>query len=270
MRPTLREIRKSVAGQRRTFIVPASELKAELRSTDGGADGEGVLTFSGHAAVFDIVTDLGYFTETVKRGAFRKALRDGQDTVFNWDHESRWPLARISAGNLVLAEDTTGLRTDSEIPLALSYAKDLKVLLDNRTITGMSYAFTVLSDSWTERTVDGVTTYHRDIEEIDTLFDVCVTVCPASPETDAEGRAIDFRTLELDEDTSERIAALNLDDIAEADEAERRKLAAEAAEAEDDAGSLGEAECRAAMERARKCVHDSLRLSLEIQVTSLH
>lgn len=250
MRPTLREIRKAAAGERRVLSVPISAIKVELRSTDGG-DGDGVLTFSGHAAVFDIVTDLRWFTETVKRGAFRKALRDQQDTVFNWDHDSRWPLARISAGNLVLAEDTTGLRVDAEIPLALSYAKDLKVLLENRIITGMSFCFSVLTDEWTERTVEGVSSYHRDVEEVDDLFDVCVTVCPASPETDAEGRTIESRTLEIDDDTSERIAALILNDTPEADESERRTLAGETPEGEDTSGAMGEAERLSASRRRR-------------------
>lgn len=224
MTRTLREIRKSAARERRELVVPASSLSVELRSADG-EDG-GVLKFTGHAAVFEIITDIaGYFTETIKRGAFRKALADEQDTVFNWDHQSRWPLARISAGNLSLSEDTTGLAVEAEIPLALSYAKDLKVLLDARIITGMSFAFTILTDEWTERTVDGVYQIHRDVIEIDDLYDVCVTVCPATPETDAEGRTVDFRALEVDEDTAARIAALNLDEVAEpeGEESEQRE-----------------------------------------------
>jgi hypothetical protein len=53
----------------------------------------------------------------------------------------------------------------------------------------MSFAFTVSKDKWTEATVDGKTTYHRDIEEIDTLYDVTVTATPAYPQTDAGTRS---------------------------------------------------------------------------------
>jgi hypothetical protein len=81
---------------------PGGLLEVELRADRS----EGTLRFKGHAAVFDRKTQIGRsFTESVKRGAFRKALDEHQDVVLNWDHDSRYVMARTSADNLDLRED---------------------------------------------------------------------------------------------------------------------------------------------------------------------
>lgn len=271
MRPTLRELRAQTRGERRDMFIPCSDIEVELRTIPSKSEGDSpVLRFKGMAAVFDQSADIGgFFTETVKRGAARKALSEKQDTVFNWDHESRWPLGSISAGNLELREIPTGLEVLADIPLELSYAKDLQVLLEHRIIKGMSVGFTVLTDEWTESRVGGKATYHRDIIEMDRILDVCVTVIPAYTGTSADERK-DFRSLELDRDAVSALAKICADGLA----AVERTTVPETGVAPDgvpvvegavdDAGSLGEAECRAAMERARKCVQDSRGLSLVI------
>lgn len=159
-----------------------------------GTGEDAPIKIAGHAAVFGRSTDIGgMFTETIKRGAFRDALDAHQDTLMLWDHDTRYPLARTANGTLKLREDPRGLEAYAEIPRELSYARDLEVLIANRTIAGMSFGFTVREDEWTERTADGKTTYYREIISVDRLLDVSPVAMPAYPTTDvglrSEGRA---------------------------------------------------------------------------------
>lgn len=86
-----------------------SGLPVEIRAADNGA-----IVVEGYAAVFDQPTDIGgVFTEVVARGAFKSALSRGDDVEFLINHGGL-PLARSTAGNLVLREDEHGLHIRAE------------------------------------------------------------------------------------------------------------------------------------------------------------
>ncbi|HHW13481.1 MAG TPA: hypothetical protein GXX28_00935, partial [Firmicutes bacterium] len=82
--------------ERRAFPLEVREVAAEKR------------TIVGHAAVFDTITDLGWFQERVARGAFAESIRvDDVRALFN--HDPNIVLGRNKAGTLRLSEDETGL-----------------------------------------------------------------------------------------------------------------------------------------------------------------
>src|SRR6266511_3240538 len=90
----------------------------------------GGFRFEGHAAVFNEVADLGEFTESVERGAFRKALAAGDNIPMLYRHNSELPLlASTGGGTLKLEEDPRGLKVTADVA-ATSLGKDLKILVD--------------------------------------------------------------------------------------------------------------------------------------------
>jgi HK97 family phage prohead protease len=176
------------------------ELRDAAPDPDTGAER---FEFVGHAAVFDSLSEnLGGFREQIKRGAFRNVLN--QDVRLLVNHDPNMPLARGDA--LTLIEDPTGLQVRALIRSDLSYARDLRINLEEGNVTQMSFAFgSDVEDDWTEAE-DGVLI--RTIKRFGSLFDVSPVTFPAYPATDAGLRAISRLT--RGEDLSEEEwAAIN-------------------------------------------------------------
>jgi HK97 family phage prohead protease len=163
------------------------------------ADGEQAMPrFTGHAAVFDSRTAIGNpltwgWYESVARGAFTKTLAEG-DARFLVDHSSTLLVARVSADDLRLAEDASGLAVDADLDTELSYVRDLVRNLDKRRITGMSFGFYVVRDDWATEditTSDGhtATVDVRTIREVK-LVEVSAVTFPAYEDTDAGLRSM--------------------------------------------------------------------------------
>lgn len=179
--------------EQRIQTLAASDFTLRAAVDDGGMP-----TFAGHAAVFDSRTAIGNplkwgFYEEVARGAFTKTLQEG-DARFLVDHDTAMLVARVSAGDLRLAEDDLGLAVDSDLDTELSYVRDLVRNLDKRRITGMSFGFEVIRDEWdTEivETSDGMSAEVevRKILEV-RLWEVSAVTFPAYDETDAALRAV--------------------------------------------------------------------------------
>ena len=160
----------------------------EVRASD-----EGSKTFGGHAAVFNSRTAIGNplrwgWYEEVASGAFAKTLQES-DVRFLIDHDSAKIVARMSAGDLRLAEDDIGLGVDADLDEELSYVPDLVRNLDKKRITGMSFGFQVMKDDWSTvsvETKDGgtVDAELRVIQEV-RLFEVSAVTFPAYEDTDA-------------------------------------------------------------------------------------
>lgn len=141
--------------------------------------------FVGHAAVFDSLSEnLGGFRETIKRGAFRNVL--DQDVRLLVNHDPNLLLAR--GDSLELTEDPTGLHVRAKIRADLSYARDLRINLEEGNVTQMSFAFgSDVEDDWDE---DEDGRLIRTIKRFGSLFDVSPVTFPAYPATDAGLRAI--------------------------------------------------------------------------------
>lgn len=177
----------------RTLTVSDFALRATADATP---------VFTGHAAVFNTRTAIGNpltwgFYEEIAEGSFTKTLNEG-DARFLVDHDTALLVARVSAGDLRLAEDDIGLAAEAELDVELSYVRDLARNLERKRITGMSFGFRVVKDDWTTETVstsDGqeAEVEVRTIREVE-LFEVSAVTFPAYDETDAALRAVQFRS----------------------------------------------------------------------------
>lgn len=165
------------------------------------SDGKPAL-FYGHAAVFNKRAAIGNpltwgFYEQLAEGAFTKTLSEC-DARFLIDHDSSMVVARMSAGNLRLSQDSVGLAVDSDLDMRLSYVSDLSVNLEIKNITGMSFGFYVVKDQWDIEEVELSTGDTAEVEvrtilEV-RLLEVSAVTFPAYEETDAGLRALAFRS----------------------------------------------------------------------------
>jgi HK97 family phage prohead protease len=130
----------------------AGEAKAKLerRQFEAGGfeireDGDG-FRIEGYAALFDSRSEnLGGFTETIRRGAFRESLRSRGNIMFYYNHDSNQVLASTRAGTLRLEEDERGLKVSASIA-PTSYGRDAKILVERGDVTGFSFGFSMPSD----------------------------------------------------------------------------------------------------------------------------
>jgi uncharacterized protein len=149
----------------------------ELRALDDSEDG---WTVSGYAAVFDSPSEPLPWTEYVKRGAFKKTIKDGADVRLLIDHTGV-PLARTKSGTLKLREDDKGLFMEARLDPNNPDAVKMRSALMRGDVSQMSFAFETVKDSWNkERTV-------RELREV-RLHDVSIVTYPAYEETSAEIR----------------------------------------------------------------------------------
>lgn len=154
--------------------------------------------FVGHAAVFDSRTSIGNplrwgWYEEIASTAFDKTLDEG-DARFLVDHDSALLVARVSAGDLTLSTDDVGLAVDAELDAEVSYVRDLARNLEKRRITGMSFGFYVVRDTWSTEEIDlpdggKADVEVRVIEEVH-LLEVSAVTFPAYEDTDAGLRAL--------------------------------------------------------------------------------
>jgi uncharacterized protein len=200
----VKQLRDAVsADEKRTFVTDFTITNVEAR------DDSNEMIVEGYAAVFDTPSKpiWGMFVEEIKRGAFRKCLqRNDYDTVLNVNHEGL-PLARLSNNSLTLSEDSKGLKIRGVlIPTTLN--KDIHLMVQERLLAKMSFAFTVQECTWNYTDDDELD--QRYITEIKTLYDVSIVTDPAYDE--AEVDAVGVVTESDDDETSDRSHGVQTDD----------------------------------------------------------
>lgn len=131
----------TVAPTRAHVTVPVI-LDPETRTAGGE------LKLSGLAAPYERESlDIGFY-EVIERGAFG-SLEDN-DVLLLWQHRDDQPLARVSAGNLMLEDARDGIRFTAKLP-ATTLARDAVELVRSGVVTEMSFGFVVESDRWETR-----------------------------------------------------------------------------------------------------------------------
>lgn len=162
--------------ERRTFDVMS--LTIEERAD---ALGERII---GHAAVFNVVGEGGWFREQIKPGAFANSIQaDDIRALFN--HDANMVLGRNRAGTLKLNEDERGLLVEI-LPPDTQIARDLRLSIQRGDITQMSFGFETIKDSW-EYAQDGGQDL-RTLEEVK-LWDVSPVTFPFYTQTDVAVRS---------------------------------------------------------------------------------
>ena len=122
----------------------------EVRETS-----DGMFRFSGYASVTEHPYQVGNFTETICRGAFKRTLGESPDVVFLVNHGGL-PLARTRSGTMTLAEDTRGLLVDADLNAHDPDVRSLVPKMQRGDVDQMSFGFRVTDQDWnhdhTERT----------------------------------------------------------------------------------------------------------------------
>ena len=154
--------------------VQACEFRMEPDEESSGQQ------IAGHAAVFDVETDIGdMFSEIVRPGAFQRAIRDSQDVRALFNHDENHVLGRTRNGTLRLAEDARGLAVEIDPPNTQT-GRDVVELIRRGDVSQMSYAFVVKQERWTERSGG---TPLREVLDLD-LYDVSPVTYPAEITTE--------------------------------------------------------------------------------------
>jgi hypothetical protein len=216
---------------------------ALTRSDDGPNDG---LTIEGYGAVFDSPTEInsweGKFRETIRRGAFKKTLRE-QTPRMQFDHGHHPLLGGLPLGRWTKAEeDERGLHLMGRM-FNNWMTEPFRDAIREGAIDGMSFRFSVVREKWTDG--DG-----KEIKSDNDLFDLLYfgsaergpvtrelievrapevgpVVWPAYKDTEVSARSADGGRLILDLATLRRdprqladIAALIDDEVRQAEKRE--------------------------------------------------
>lgn len=176
----------------------AGEIRAD--STDEK------LYFVGYASVFNRVTDLGYFVESVHPDAFNMALSRQDDVRALFNHDPNLILGRSTSGTLSLSVDEKGLKSKIEMP-DTTLGRDLKVHIERGDISQMSFGFYIEKEE-KRGMVDGKPWF--EIQQV-RLFDVSPVTFPAYEQTSIEvQRSIDLRGREIRASEDRLRAEMNL------------------------------------------------------------
>lgn len=177
-----KEKKSAVTGKRELRVMGNCELRA---TTGDGAPG-----ISGYASVWDSPYEIpGFFgpgfMEQVRKGAFQRALSEGQDVRALFNHDPNQVLGRTSNGTLRLTEDERGLRYEIDLP-DTTWGRDIHKLVQRGDIRESSFGFIVRGEEWIQEKGQPD---QRILTDVD-LFDVSPVTFPASGATSVTARSL--------------------------------------------------------------------------------
>jgi HK97 family phage prohead protease len=176
------------------------ELEFRAADPDKGSVG----TFSGYAARYNSPSLPLPFTERIAPGAFARTLKSRNDVRMYVNHDDRMVLASTRSKTLRLEDRPDGLFVEADLP-DVSYARDLRQLIEDKVVSTMSFGFSTVKDSWSP---DG---NERTLHEVRLHECSVVTGVAAYPSTTASVRnlrALAYRTETDAEALADAISAL--------------------------------------------------------------
>jgi len=153
-------------------------------------EGSDAITLTGYASTFNQPYDMGWYTETVDPGAFKRTLGQYPDVRLLVNHDGL-PLARTSSGTLTLDTDSKGLRVSSELDMTDPDVLSLVPKMKRGDLNQMSFAFRTIEDIW-EDDMSKRTLRALDLND----GDVSVVTYPANPNAEAALRAGDVTSVD--------------------------------------------------------------------------
>lgn len=141
--------------------------------------------------------DLGGFREKFAASAFDDLVarhpndpRQKIDVPFLFNHDPNEITGRTSNGRLTLTKEARGLGY-RHTPLMTTRGRDLVLMVEDRTITGASFAFTVAEggEQWTEDDRGNVV---RTVTKASGLYDISAVTSPAYPSSSIAPRSLDL------------------------------------------------------------------------------
>lgn len=146
---------------------------------------------SGRPIVYDKTEDMGWYDETIQRGALDNT--DLRDVRFLVNHNTDMiPLARSRNNNanstmqMEIDDDGMAIRVDLDTDNNAD-ARSLYSAVERGDITGMSFMFTVDGDSWENLESEHP---HRSISSIGRVFEVSAVTFPAYASTSISARGM--------------------------------------------------------------------------------
>lgn len=180
-----------MAFKRHERRIDAAGLQVRSAAEDVGDDAPKTITLTGHAAVFDDPTTLwstpyDKVIETIKPGAFARAINEGQDVRALVDHNSSLLLGRTRSKTLRIWEDDRGLAFELRLP-ETQVARDLAENIRLGNVSQCSFAFAPVEGGETSTTEerDGLVITTIELTDVD-LFDVSIVTYPAYPSTSVD------------------------------------------------------------------------------------
>lgn len=177
--------------ERRVIRVNTEEPEAgqiALEAREEGAE-EGLPKITGYTAVFGVDTEIdtwfGPFKERIQKGAFKRAIREGQNVRALRNHDPDNLLGSTASKTLRLREDETGLHIEVETPNT-ELGRETVELIRRGDLSGMSFAFIIRKEKWVNGE-DGAPDL-RIIQDVD-LYDVGPVTYPAYDQTSTDLRS---------------------------------------------------------------------------------
>ena len=166
--------------------------------TEPSGDG---LTLSGYAAVFNSPTRIdsweGTFDETIARGAFKRSI-NARMPIVQWNHGNDPSVGAIPIASIEsLREDAHGLHVVARLH-DTPRVNEIRASIESGAVTGMSFRFQVVRESWDEAGDVPV----RTLQEV-RLFELGPVAFPAY-----QGTSVGVRTDDLpsSDSTAARLA----------------------------------------------------------------
>ena len=158
---------------------------AEIPSLESREDGASSV-IQGYAALFNVRASIGgWFEESIRPGAFTRAIQEGDDCRCLFNHSPDFILGRTKSGTLRLKEDERGLWIENDMP-DTQIGRDVLTSIKRGDVTGQSFAFVINQEEW--RMGSKGEPDHREIISV-TLFDTGPVVYPAYEATSIGSRS---------------------------------------------------------------------------------
>lgn len=145
--------------------------------------------------VKEVFTDIGgAFREIIRSSAINPNVLKKEIKLFE-NHNIHGSKAMASSlipieklGGMTFTQDESGITMEANLNLKRTDSNDLYLAIQDRSMTGMSFMFSVKRDTWDFTDPDYPTRY---IEEIDDIIEVSVVNFPAYPQTSIGVRSIE-------------------------------------------------------------------------------
>ncbi len=170
-----------------------------LEVRDNDADG---ITLTGYASTFNDPYDMGWYTESVDPGAFKRTLGAKPDVRMLINHADL-PLARTTSGTLTLDTDKRGLRVQANLDPSDPDVARLTPKMKRGDLNQMSFAFRVSgpdgdqwSDDFSQRTLRALDLNNGDVSVVTYPANPNASVSLRSTGTNVESITAALATLE--------------------------------------------------------------------------
>lgn len=201
----------------RTFDAAICEMRA-------AENGDG-MTFGGYAWRYEEPSSPLPFTERIARGAFTRTLKSKNDIRAYVNHDDTKLLGSTRAKTLRIEDRAEGGWVEIDLPDTVD-GNTIRTLVARGDITGMSFGFSTVRDSWSK---DG---QERTLHEVRIHEVSVVTGVPAYPTTTASVRNLRVIAKRTDTDAgalAEAISALEAGELNDDQAAILRKVVDRAA-----------------------------------------